>query len=134
MAVANSISHLRTYYALAGLSTWPWYHQRVGLAPQVVMNQSQSPLSPLQLPCSHSPEATCLTLLLMYMGFMQQNLVAPLTVRALCHEPGDLALKRGWGIQPLTSFYIKICSSYGNINGNNYDILVYFLGHLWLPW
>ena len=96
MPVANSISHLRTYYALEGLSTRPWYHQRVGLALRVVMNHSQSPLSHLHLPCSHSPEATCLALLLIYMGFLHQSSVAPLTVHAFDHThhlaAGDLTL------------------------------------------
>ena len=94
-SISNTISHLRTYYKLAGLNQAPWHHYRVGLALRsVAINIRHVPNPKLPINPGHlkaifahiskakSPRALRVALLLMYMGFMRQSSVAPLTKAA----------------------------------------------------
>ena len=94
-SISNAISHLRTFYSMSGLSTKPLYHNRVLLALRAISitirhtPTPSPPVSPQALKDAlshihdlHSSEATHLALLLMFMGFLRQSSVAPLTVRS----------------------------------------------------
>ena len=91
-SISNVISHLRTYFKLADLNDKPWHHYRVGLAMRSVainvrhVPNPKLPIDPKALKAvlsriteHKSHRALCLALLLMYMGFMRQSSVAPLT-------------------------------------------------------
>ena len=89
------MSHLRTYYRLAGLRDAPLHHYRVSLALKAVSTtirhnpDTKLPVTPaiLKQVISHLPPGPLflpvkLALLIMYMGFLRQSSVAPPTVKA----------------------------------------------------
>ena len=93
MSISNNISHLRTYFDLAGLDARPLRHMRVGLALRAIgitirhVPQPKDPVPPALLKRAlantarlKSPEATKLAILLMYMGFLRQSSVAPVSL------------------------------------------------------
>ena len=97
-SISNTISHLRTYFQLAGLAPTPLHHHRVGLALRAIsttIRHFPAPRLPVTpelltraLSSAHhaqSPEATHLALLLMFMGFLRQSSVAPPSVATYDH-------------------------------------------------
>ena len=89
-AISNNISHLRTYFRMAGLDITPLMHYRVQLALRAVamtirqQSNTKLPVTPLSLkrvlPFIRSqPDAlpVSLGLLIMFMGFLRQSSVAP---------------------------------------------------------
>ena len=92
-SISNAISHLRTFYTLVGRSTAPLTHTRVLLALRAIsigmrhIPVSRDPVTPgilkealanvHRLP---NPDTMRLALLLMFMGFLRQSSVAPVSV------------------------------------------------------
>ena len=119
-AISNNVSHLRTYYRLAGLDPAPLNHYRVGLALRAIaMNIRQPkvdklPVSPTVLRAAlayirQGPDALPLSLavILMFLGFLRQSSVAPPTVKTfdptrhltradVCPGPRGLAINIKW--------------------------------------
>ena len=98
LSISNAISHLRTFYLLAGLDTQPLHHFRVGLALRAVattVRHTPTPKDPVPpallkralefLHKAQSPQATRLAIILMFMGFLRQSSVAPQSVAAYDH-------------------------------------------------
>ena len=94
-SISNAVSHLRTYYLLAGLDTTPLHHFRVGLALRALSTTIRhvpvlrGPVSPDLLKSviaaineAQSPQAMRLALILMFVGFLRQSSVAPQSVSA----------------------------------------------------
>ena len=94
-AISNHISHLRTYYRLAGLDPAPFHHFRVSLALRAVaMNirrpqAEKLPVTPKVLRAvltriRQGPDHLPLTLgiLIMFLGFLRQSSVVPGSVGA----------------------------------------------------
>ena len=91
--ISNHLSHLRTFYRLAGLPDRALHHYRVTLALRAVAitvrhtptpKEGVSPAALKQavasLPKDHSPTAVKQAILLMYMGFFRQSSITSATV------------------------------------------------------
>ena len=89
-SISNAVSHLRTFYTMAGLSNRPLFHNRVLLALRAIsitlrhVPTPRDPVTPQLLKAAlqnvdrlPNAPATCLALLLMFMGFLHQSWVAP---------------------------------------------------------
>ena len=94
--ISNAISHLRTFYKLAGLPDAPLHHYRVGLALRAIAitirykSAKKQPATPriLKKALAHimrQPDAlpVRLAILFMFIGFMRQSSVAPSTSKRL---------------------------------------------------
>ena len=94
-SISNAVSHLRTYYQMAGLDTAPLHHFRVGLALRALhitirhVPAQRGPVSPDLLKAviaimdgQPSSKATRLAFILMFTGFLRQSSVAPQSVAA----------------------------------------------------
>ena len=68
-SISNVVSHIRTFYKLAGLKDEHWHHYRVGLAMRAVA-----------ISVVKAPLETRLAVLLMFIGFLRQSSIAPNTV------------------------------------------------------
>ena len=90
--ISNHITHIRTYYKLAALSTAPLYHYRVGLALRAIsISIRHAPSSKLMVTPQILRRALTelkdlpnflpvrLAILIMFMGFLRQSSVAPNT-------------------------------------------------------
>ena len=93
-SISNAVSHLRTFYQLAGLPTRPLYHYRVGLALRAIaitirnVPNQRSPVSPAVLKAAfqhlaslQDPNLVRLAVLLMYIGFLRQSSICPQSIR-----------------------------------------------------
>ena len=94
-SISNTLSHVRTYLKLASISDDSWHHYRVGLAMRAIsinirhIPDPKDPVSPaiLRAVLENIKEvpsylAVRLALLMMFMGFMRQSSLAPLTTAA----------------------------------------------------
>ena len=94
-AISNHISHIRTFYRLAGLNTAPLTHYRVSLALRAIsMNIRRPPTDKLpvtpavlkaviaQLKGEQDSLPLILGILIMFVGFLRQSSVVPGTVAA----------------------------------------------------
>ena len=94
-SISNHISHLRTYYRLAGLDARPLHHYRLGLALRAVTmtirrpSSTKLPVTPsilrrvvARLSTAPDSEGLVLAILIMFIGFLRQSSLAPPTVSA----------------------------------------------------
>ena len=94
-AISNTVSHLRTFYKLAGLSTTQLQHYRVGLALRAAAmtirraGATKLPATPdvlrKALSCLHAvdyPRLVKAAIIMIFMGFLRQSSAAPPTVAA----------------------------------------------------
>ena len=92
-SISNVVSHIRTFYKLAGLKDEHWHHYRVGLAMRAVaisirhVPNPKDPVSPEilraalgKISVAKAPLETRLAVLLMFIGFLRQSSIAPNTV------------------------------------------------------
>ena len=93
--ISNHISHLRTFYKLAGLNAAPLHHYRVNLALRAVaITIRHTPVPKLAvtpdilrkvlkaLRATPDSQGVVLAVILMFMGFLRQSSLTPLTVKA----------------------------------------------------
>ena len=94
-AISNHISHLRTFYRLAGLHTSPLHHYRVHLALRAIsitLRHTPNPklaVTPAILKkalhhirLSQANQGVALAIIIMFMAFLRQSSLTPPTVKA----------------------------------------------------